>query len=74
MYDGIRALIRREKEIEAEKNPPKSFFDFSARLLDSDERVTMKDVAGNAKAIVIVNTASKVEQSEKTFKTLSQLY
>ena len=60
MYNGVRALIRREKEIAAEKNPPKSFFDFTARLLDRDDRVSMRDIVGpDAKAIVIVNTASK---------------
>ena len=48
MYNGVKALIRREKEIAAEKNPPKSFFDFTARKLDSDDRVTMKDLVGDA--------------------------
>ena len=61
IYDGVRALIRREKEIAAEKNPPKSFFDFSVRLLDSDDRVTMRELVGDAKAIIIVNSASKDE-------------
>lgn len=64
MYDGVKALIRREKEIAAEKNPPKSFFDFTARKLDSDDRVSMRDLVGDdVKAIIIVNTASKDEQA-----------
>ena len=63
MYNGVKALIRREKEITAEKNPPKTFWDFTARKLDSDDRVSMKDLVGDAKAIVIVNTASKDEQA-----------
>ena len=34
----------------------------------------MRDVVGDAKAIVILNTASKDEQAEITFKKLQQLY
>ena len=70
MYDGVKALIRREKELEAEKNPPKKFYDFTARRLNSEERVSMGELCPKAKAIIILNTASKDEQAEKTFKTL----
>jgi len=70
MYNGVKALIRREKEIAAEKNPPKSFFDFTARNLDSDDRVSMKDLVGDAKAILVVNTASKDDQAAQVFTHL----
>ena len=70
LYDGVKSLIRKEKELEAYKNPPQSFFEFSARLLDGEERVTMQELCGNMKAIIILNTASKDEQAAKTFATL----
>ena len=70
MYDGVKALIRREKELEAEKNPPAKFSEFTARRLNSEDRVSMGDLCPKAKAIIVLNTASKDDQAEATFKTL----
>ena len=54
LYEGVTALIKREKELAS-----RTFFDFTARLLDSDELVSVDRFSRYAVATIVVNVATE---------------
>lgn len=53
MYDGVKALIAREKELQE-----RSFFDFPVRLLDSEETLTIDQLSKYFIATIVINVAT----------------